>query len=437
MLDKIDGLEPFRSEARAWLADNVPASLRGTANIPGEMIPGASQLTPDQDLWRRRMGEKGWGAPTWPKAYGGGGLSPAEARVLGEEMAAIGVLNPIVGMGTSMFGPTLLEYGTEEQKQRHIPSIVRGDLRWCQGYSEPSAGSDLAALQTKLEDAGDHWVVNGQKIWTSGAQWADWCFCLVRTDTSKKHEGISFVLIDMRQPGVETRPIKLIAGNSPFCETFFTNARVEKNDMVGPWNGGWTIGKRLLQHERSGQGGGRMMGGGRLSDVFEAYWNEADGEEDVRSRMVGNLIDAKAHALMPHSATCPQRCEGQSQSQRHHVDHEELRHPDRPGEGGTDVGNDGRAGPGLGGRRVRRRRENGCPDLAVRKGHHDLRRLVRDPEQHHFKTHFGPARLHEVGIGGETVEWLISAATISRASGRKRGTGWLPTSPPRSRAKAG
>jgi len=297
MLDKVDALEAFRAEASAWLDENVPASVKGTANLPGEMIPGADNLTADQQLWRQRMGEKGWGAPTWPKAYGGGGLTGAEARVLADEMAAIGVANPIVGMGTSMFGPTLLEYGTDDQKQRHIPPIVRGELRWCQGYSEPGAGSDLAALQTKLEDAGDHWVVNGQKIWTSGAQWADWCFCLVRTDNRKKHEGISFVLINMRQSGVETRPIKLIAGNSPFCETFFTDARVEKNDMVGPWNGGWTIGKRLLQHERSGQGGGRMMTGARLPDVFESYRDGDDGEEDVRIRMVANMIDAKAHAL--------------------------------------------------------------------------------------------------------------------------------------------
>ena len=238
MSNTVDPQQAFRAEARAWLEENVPASLRGNPDRVTDAFMAGERPTGDYDLWRRRMGEKGWGAPTWPKAYGGGGLTPAQARVLAQEMAAIGVANPIIGMGTSMFGPTLLEYGTEDQKQRHIPSIVRGDLRWCQGYSEPGAGSDLAALQTKLEDAGDHWVVNGQKIWTSGAQWADWCFCLVRTDTTKKHEGISFVLINMRQPGVETRPIKLIAGNSPFCETFFTNARVEKNDMVGPLNGG-------------------------------------------------------------------------------------------------------------------------------------------------------------------------------------------------------
>ncbi|MDE2357706.1 MAG: acyl-CoA dehydrogenase family protein [Alphaproteobacteria bacterium] len=294
-------LETFRQEARAWLEANFPASLRGDPDL-AEVYMGGEKPKGDYALWKSRMGAKGWGAPTWPSAYGGGGLSPAQARVLQQEMAAIGAVNPIVGMGTSMFGPTLLEYGTEEQKQRHIPPIVRGEVRWCQGYSEPGAGSDLASLATKCEDAGDHWRINGQKIWTSGAQWADWCFCLVRTDPSKKHEGISFVLIHMHQPGVETRPIKLIAGNSPFCETFFTDARVEKNDMVGPLNGGWTVAKRLLQHERSGQGGGRVMGGARaLPDIASDYaLREADGsiaDADLRVRVAQNGIDAKAHSL--------------------------------------------------------------------------------------------------------------------------------------------
>jgi alkylation response protein AidB-like acyl-CoA dehydrogenase len=295
-------LEAFRAEAREWLEDNFPKSLTEDPNAPVVIIPGAASDSADAKLWTQRMGAKGWGAPTWPKQYGGGGLTPAEARVLQQEMARIGAYNPIVGMGTSMFGPTLLEYGTEEQKQRHIPPIVRGELRWCQGYSEPGAGSDLTALTTKCEDAGDHWKINGQKIWTSGAQYADWCFCLVRTDTSKKHEGISFVLIDMHQPGVETRPIKLIAGSSPFCETFFTDARAEKNDMLGPLNGGWTIGKRLLQHERSGQGGGRMMGGGPSLDVLAKKYVGVDdkgriADADLRSRLAVHMMDAKAHGL--------------------------------------------------------------------------------------------------------------------------------------------
>jgi alkylation response protein AidB-like acyl-CoA dehydrogenase len=206
-------------------------------------------------------------------------------------------------MGVMMFGPTLLEYGAEAQKQEHIPPIVRGDLQWCQGYSEPGAGSDLASLQTRAEDKGDHFLINGQKIWTSGAQFADWCFCLVRTDTTKKHEGISFVLIDMHQPGVEVRPIKLIAGNSPFCETFFTDAVALKKNLVGPLNGGWTIGKRLLQHERSGlSGGGGGFGGGRSPEALAKQYVGADdkgriADADLRTRIIQNNIDLRAFQL--------------------------------------------------------------------------------------------------------------------------------------------
>jgi alkylation response protein AidB-like acyl-CoA dehydrogenase len=294
-------LDGFRAEARAWLEESFPKSLRADPEATAELIPGAEVLSGDALAWKQAMGAKGWGAPTWPKTYGGGGLAPAEAKVLAEEMTAIGAYNPIVGMGTSMFGPTLLEYGTEDQKKRHIPPIIRGELRWCQGYSEPGAGSDLAALQTKCEDAGDHWKINGQKIWTSGAQYADWCFCLVRTDTTRKHEGISFVLIDMHQPGVETRPIKLIAGTSPFCETFFTDARVEKNDMVGPLNGGWSVGKRLLQHERSGQGGGRLLGAGKTLKAIAHDYLEGEeddlGAVDLRNRVIAQALESKAHAL--------------------------------------------------------------------------------------------------------------------------------------------
>ena len=296
-------LDAFRGEARDWLEANYPQSLREDPEAGTRMIMGGVKPTGDFLVWKQRMAEKGWGTPTWPKKYGAGGLTGPEARVLGQEMDRIGAYNPMVGMGLSMFGPTLLEYGTEEQKQRHIPPIVKGELRWCQGYSEPGAGSDLASLMTKCEDAGDHWNINGSKIWTSGAQYADWCFCLVRTDTTKKHEGISFVLINMDQKGVETRPIKLIAGSSPFCETFFTDARAEKDDMLGPLNGGWTVGKRLLQHERSGQGGSRMAGGGGVSipDLAKRYVGvDTQGrlaDSDLRTRISQHQINAKAHAL--------------------------------------------------------------------------------------------------------------------------------------------
>jgi alkylation response protein AidB-like acyl-CoA dehydrogenase len=291
-------LEAFRAEARGWIEANFPASLKGKPNPM--MREERTSPSADQEAWRKAMGEKGWGVPTWPAAYGGGGLAPAEGRIIQQELNRAGAYNPIGGMGVMMFGPTLLEYGTEDQKREHIPPIVRGDLQWCQGYSEPGAGSDLASLQTRAEDKGDHFLINGQKIWTSGAQFAQWCFCLVRTDTTKKHEGISFVLIDMNQPGVEVRPIQLINGTSPFCETFFTDARAEKKNLVGPLNGGWTIGKRLLQHERSGlSGGGGLFGMGKsLEQLAKEYVGVDDqgriADADLRSRVIQNDIDWRA-----------------------------------------------------------------------------------------------------------------------------------------------
>ncbi|MFM8941636.1 MAG: acyl-CoA dehydrogenase family protein [Phenylobacterium sp.] len=294
------GLEAFRSEARDWLEENFPASLRSDLAALEAMVLSPEPAKGDFAVWKARMGAKGWGTPTWPAQYGGGGLTRDQARVLQQEMAAIGAVNPIVGMGVSMFGPTLLEYGTEAQKQKYIPDIVHGRVRWCQGFSEPGAGSDLASLQTRAEDKGDHFLVNGQKIWTSGAQWADMIFCLVRTDTTKKHEGISFVVFSMRQPGVEVRPIRLIAGNSPFCETFITDVKVPKDDLVGPLNGGWSVAKRLLQHERSGMDGARRGPGTKvvLGQVAKAYVGEDDqgrlADPDLRTRIIMNEMDQAA-----------------------------------------------------------------------------------------------------------------------------------------------
>ncbi|HUZ13378.1 MAG TPA: acyl-CoA dehydrogenase family protein [Caulobacteraceae bacterium] len=309
MADFGGGLERFRAEARAWLEANFPPSLR-TAAAPLDPEAAAAQPpSADQELWRRRMGEKGWGTPTWPTEYGGGGLEPAEARVLAQEMERLGASNPIGGMGVAMFGPTLLEYGADAQLARHIPPIVRGELRWCQGFSEPGAGSDLASLQTRAEDKGDHWLVNGQKIWTSGAHLADWCFCLVRTDPkAKKHEGISFLVIDMKTPGVEVRPILLINGTRPFCETFFTDVKVPKDNLVGPLNGGWSIAKRLLQFERQGigaparpgQAGPGQLAGPSIETLAKAYvGSDAEGriaDADLRARVTGQLMESRAHA---------------------------------------------------------------------------------------------------------------------------------------------
>ena len=255
-------LDQFRQETRTWLEANCPEAMRkpvtGFEDIyNGGRIPEIDH--PDQKVWCDRMAEKGWTVPHWPKEYGGGGLSAEEVKVLRQEMAKIGARQPLDSFGISMLGPALLQFGTQEQKLEHLPPICRGEIRWCQGYSEPNAGSDLASLATRAEDKGDHYLINGQKVWTSYADKADWIFCLVRTDnTGTKHEGISFVLFDMDQPGVEARPIKLISGSSPFCETFFDNARADKANLIGEEGKGWTIAKYLLTHERemiSGMGG--------------------------------------------------------------------------------------------------------------------------------------------------------------------------------------
>ena len=284
-----DDLQAFREEAATWLEANFPKAL---AADPAAQVAKASggEETPDALAWRKAMGAKGWGVPTWPAQYGGGGLSLQQARILHEEMAKIGARNPIGGMGVMMFGPTLIEYGTEELKRQHLPGIINGDVRWCQGYSEPGSGSDLASLQTRAEDKGDHYLVNGSKIWTSGANTADWCFCLVRTDTSKKHEGISFLLIDMTSPGVEVRPILLINGTSPFCETFFTDVVVPKNQLFGPLNGGWTVAKRLLQFERDNISAG--LGGGSIGAPVNALTVKSAAKQYVGLDETGRLNDS-------------------------------------------------------------------------------------------------------------------------------------------------
>ena len=299
-----DSIDDFRKETRAWLETNFPPVLKGKEN-PMATVEGPTALSADEAAWKKAFGEKGWGVPGWPAQYGGGGLDRAQTRVLGEEMARIGAWNPIGGMGVMMFGPTLLEYGNEAQKQEHIPAIAKGEVRWCQGYSEPGAGSDLASLQMFAEDKGDHYLVNGQKTWTSGGQWADKCFALVRTDKSKKHEGISFLLIDMTSPGVEVKPIKLISGASPFCETFFTDVKVPKENLVGREGEGWTIGKRLLQHERQNLSGGgalsRLFAGTSMGALAKEYRGTDDSgrvdDSDLRMRIVRHEMDSRAFAL--------------------------------------------------------------------------------------------------------------------------------------------
>ena len=247
-------LEKFRENTRVWLAENCPPKMREPLRNEKDACWGGRNWvfqSDDQKIWLERMAAKGWTAPSWPKQYGGGGLSRAEAKVLQQEMNAIGARSPLHSFGIWMLGPALLEFGSEEQRLRYLPEICRGEIRWCQGYSEPNAGSDLASLATKAEDKGDYYLVNGQKVWTSYADEADWIFCLVRTDnTGKKHHGISFLLFDMESKGVSTKPILLISGRSPFCETFFEDVKVPKENLVGELDKGWSIAKYLLTHER-------------------------------------------------------------------------------------------------------------------------------------------------------------------------------------------
>ncbi len=298
-------LEAFRAEIRDWVEKNYPRSLGSGLDTEDDSIWGGRKAiygNPDAKLWLARMASRGFTAPTWPREYGGGGLSPEEARVLAQELARIDARPALASFGLWMLGPVLLEYGNEAQKKEHLPKIVRGEIRWCQGYSEPGAGSDLASLRTRAEDRGDHFLVNGQKVWTSYADRADWIFCLVRTDTTKKHEGISFILFDMQSPGIEARPIRLISGNSPFCETFFTDVKVPKANLVGKLNGGWEIAKRLLQYERQNISSGGFGGGAgvEVEEVAKSYVGEREGriaDPDLRARIAAHRMEAKAFAL--------------------------------------------------------------------------------------------------------------------------------------------
>lgn len=266
-----DALNDFRERTRGWLEANTPEEMRGPYDIEKDAFWGGRRpeyTSEAQKVWLERMAAQGWTVPSWPKEYGGGGLSKEEAKILRQEMQRIEAKPPHENFGISMLGPALLKFGTEEQKRTFLPPIARGGVRWCQGYSEPGSGSDLASLKTKAEDKGDHWLINGQKVWTSYADKADMIFCLVRTDNSgPKHFGITFMLIDMETPGVSTKPIKLISGKSPFCETFLDDVKVPKTglEIVGKLNGGWDVAKYLLTHERemiSGMGmfGTRTMG---------------------------------------------------------------------------------------------------------------------------------------------------------------------------------
>ncbi|MFC4293411.1 acyl-CoA dehydrogenase family protein [Sphingorhabdus arenilitoris] len=292
-------LEKFRAETRVWLEANCPPEMRLPVKGDDDMCWGGRKFVFQNDAqkqWLNIMAERGWTVPDWPTEYGGGGLTPAEAKVLRQEMAKLKCRLPLSSFGIWMLGPALLQFGTEEQKKHYLPQIARGEIRWCQGYSEPGSGSDLVSLQTYGEDMGDHWNVNGQKVWTSYADKADWIFCLVRTDKNDKYRGISFLLFDMETPGVTTKPIKLISGKSPFCETFFDNVKVPKHQIVGELNRGWDVAKYLLGHERE------MISGGGVSldmpSIGAAYADIAALDPILRAEMAAFDIETMAFRAM-------------------------------------------------------------------------------------------------------------------------------------------
>ena len=293
----------FRLEAREWLTANCPDSLR--RGLGGYTAGGrkATYGNPDTKLWLDRMAERGWTAPSWPKEYGGGGLTNAENMILDEEMRRINAPAALTGHGLTMIGPAIIEFGTDAQCREHLPPIARGEIRWCQGYSEPGAGSDLAGLMMRADEDGDDYIVNGSKIWTSGAVGADWIFCLVRTDfEASKHEGISFLVLDMETPGVTVTPIELISGASEFCQTFFDDVRVPKRNLIGQPGNGWTVGKRLLQYERSSIGGrgGTRQKAKTIDEWAKDYVGEVDGriaDPAIRDSVTEQRIGDDAYQL--------------------------------------------------------------------------------------------------------------------------------------------
>ena len=301
----MSAIDDFRQETRAWLEANCPHSLR-TPTPEGELVWGGSKIefsSEDQRLWFERMRDKGWFCPDWPREYGGGGLAPAELAVLESELRRLKCRPPQINLGIWMLGPVLLEYGSEEQKRALLPPMARGEIRWCQGFSEPNAGSDLASLKTSARDEGDHFVVNGTKIWTSYGDKSDWMYALVRTDAkAPKHLGISLIVLDMRSPGISVSPIDLISGKSAFCQVFFDNVKVPKSQLIGPLNGGWTLGKSLLQHERKAMskfGETSLPNHFHLLPLLERYLPEPRSAADqaLRTRALACAMDEHAYAL--------------------------------------------------------------------------------------------------------------------------------------------
>ncbi len=304
----------FRGEVRDFIKERCPAELRGT-----NMMDGVSdELRPAYEGWRKALGSKGWIAAGWPKEYGGAGLTPLEQFVFNQEVAEAGAPS-VGGLGVMMLGPTLIVHGNEEQKRQHLSGILSGEVNWCQGYSEPGSGSDLASLQTRAVRDGDDWIINGQKIWTSGAHQADWCFLLGRSDPeAPKHRGITYFLIDMKTPGITVRPLINMEGSHGFNEVFFEDVRVPARNVVGEVNRGWYIGTTTLDFERSSIGAsvnqrqtieknvqwlrdnrGRTRSSG--FDTIRTAWANRAVETQVLTMLSYRIISMQAAGQVPNS----------------------------------------------------------------------------------------------------------------------------------------
>jgi alkylation response protein AidB-like acyl-CoA dehydrogenase len=291
-------IESFRREARAWLEAHCPPEMRLPAQTENDICWGGRRFTFQSDAqraWMQCMAERGWTVPSWPKAYGGAALSKEEAAVLRQEMRALGCRSPLDSFGIWMLGPALLTYGSEEQKQEHLPKIARGEIRWCQGYSEPNAGSDLANVQTRavLSDDGSRWLITGQKVWTSLAHWAQWCFVVARTEPgSQRHKGLSYLLVPLGQPGVDIRPIVQITGTSEFNEVFFDEAACDAANVVGGVGDGWKVAMGTLGFERGVSTLAQQIGFehelGRIVDQARA--NGRSSDPVVRQRIADAWI---------------------------------------------------------------------------------------------------------------------------------------------------
>ncbi|MDD1962296.1 MAG: acyl-CoA dehydrogenase family protein [Pseudomonas capeferrum] len=301
----MSAIEQFRQATRDWLEANCPASLR-TPTPDGEIVWGGRQVdfpSDDARVWFERMRDKGWFCPQWPVEYGGAGLSAEYNAVLESELRRLKCRPAQINLGIWMLGPVLLEFASEAQKQALLPPMCRGEVRWCQGFSEPNAGSDLASLKTSAIAEGDDFVINGTKIWTSYGDKSDWMYALVRTDPkAPKHQGISLIVLDMTSPGVSVAPIDLISGKSAFCQVFFDNVRVPRSQLIGPLNGGWDLGKRLLQHERKAMskfGEFSLPTHFHLLPLIEQYLpaSQAPADQALRARAQACAMNEHAYNL--------------------------------------------------------------------------------------------------------------------------------------------